>query len=179
MNLFVARHSRPVNGHPLDATRALQADGRKEATAVAGWLTKLIGRVDICICSPFDRTMQTAEIMADSLGCHIASTVMLQPDKDPVEAWKEIERLAQQSKDVLIVGHDPNLNKLILWLMGLTGGPEELRMDWGTVAYLKVTTGDGDPEGVLQWLVTPALVQRDPAEEEVLESVRELAKVVL
>jgi len=178
MNLYVARHSRPVNGHPLDASRSLTAEGKKEAASVAGWLTKLIGRVDIVICSPFERTMQTAEVMGDALGAHVASSVMLQPDKDPIAAWKEIERLAQQSKDVLVVGHDPNLNKLILWLMGLTGGPEELRMDWGAVAYLKVTTGDGDPEGVLQWLVTPQLVQRDPSEEEVLEAVRGLQGVI-
>ncbi|HXI42318.1 MAG TPA: histidine phosphatase family protein [Bryobacteraceae bacterium] len=178
MNLYVARHSRPVNGHPLDATRSLMADGKKEAAAVAGWLTKLIGRVDIVIASPFTRTQEQAEIMAESLGAHVAGTVMLQPDKDPVEAWKEIERLAQQSKDVLVVGHDPNLNKLILWLMGLTGGPDELRMDWGAVAYLKVKTGDGDPEGVLQWLVTPALVQRDPSEDELLEAARGLTDVI-
>lgn len=181
------RHTRPQNGHPMDGARELTDEGKTQALDMAEWLRSLIGRVDIVLCSPMKRSLQTAAIMAGTLGAHYADTKMLEPDQQPEDAWKEIERLAQQSKDVLIIGHDPSLNKLILWLQDFDfttpedlGQPKDpvtmLRMDWGAVAYVKIKTdADGrNPYGALQWLVTPALVLRPEAEQELLEAAKEL-----
>ncbi len=175
MNLYLMRHTDPVHGHPLDATRPLKDSGTKQAADMAAWLTKLIGRVDIVISSPFVRAMQTAEIMADALGSYVAETRMLGPEGTPDEMLAEIERLAQQSKDVLIVGHDPSLQDLVLYLTGLecdegTVPVEALRFDWGAIACIKGAR--------LMWLVTPALVIPPPEEQEVLEAARELASVL-
>jgi phosphohistidine phosphatase len=175
MNLWLMRHTEPVHGHPLDATRPLKDSGTKQAGDMAAWLTNLIGRVDIVISSPFVRAMQTAEIMADALGSYVADTRMLSPDGDPAEMFKEIERLAQQSKDVLIVGHDPSLQALVVFLTDLvceegTTAVESIRFDWGAIASIKGSR--------LMWLVTPALVIPPPEEQEVLEAARELASVL-
>ncbi len=179
MNLYLMRHTEPVHGHPLDASRPLKDSGTKQAADMAAWLTKLIGRVDIVISSPFVRAMQTAAIMADALGSYVADTRMLGPEGTPDEMWAEIERLAQQSKDVLIVGHDPSLNKLIFSLMGIEGDQSDLRLDWGAVAFMKIKTGETGllQFGTLQWLFTPLLLP-PPEEQELLESAKQLAGVL-
>jgi phosphohistidine phosphatase len=180
MNLFLMRHTKPVHGHPLDGTRPLTDEGKAQAVDMAEWLRALIGRTDIVICSPMARSLQTAAVMAGTLGSHVADTKMLEPNQQPEDAWKEIERLAQQSKDVLIVGHDPSINTLLCWLqgndLGDANGTACVRFGWGAIAYVRVVTED-PPSGILQWLVTPALVLK-PEEKEVLEAARELSSVL-
>lgn len=174
MNLYLMRHGRPVRGHPLDGTRPLDDKGVKQSEDMADWLTSLIGRVDIVIHSPMLRAVHTAEKMGSALGAHLASTTMLQPDAEPADAWDEILRLAQQSKDVLIVGHDPNLNKLVTHLT--TGDDGEgydtnPRFEHCSIACLKSLPKVGYR---LMWLVTPDLVI-NPALSEVEESALALA----
>lgn len=187
-NLWLMRHAKPVHGHPMDGTRPLTDQGKSQAVDMAEWLRALIGRVDIVITSPMTRALQTAAVMAGVLGSHVADTKMLEPNQQPEDAWKEIERLAQQSKDVLIVGHDPSINTLLCWLQGnescavvATGQPtgvDAVRFDWGAVAYVKVNSAGGAASGVLQWLVTPALVIPPKEEKELLEAARELSSVL-
>lgn len=184
MNLYLMRHAHPVAGHPMDGTRKLDSKGRAQSSEMAGFLVKEIGRVDICITSPFARAMETAEVMADALGCHVADSRMLEPDGKFDDMWAEVTRLAQASKDVLIVGHDPSINAFCARLMGFTPStifdpalqsePQDfpgLRFDHGAIAWLKVS----GKSGALQWLATPKLVHRDEAEQEVVEAARELA----
>lgn len=163
-NLYLQRHCEPVPGHPDNAERPLTEAGEKCAADMAEWLKGYIGRVDIVITSPFVRAMQTATAMGKALGAHVADTRLLVPAEDDIAAtWGEITRLAQASKDVLVVGHDPNLNRLILWLQGLMGPHDmesdgtEIRLEWGSIAWMKVT----GEFGVLQWLVTPLIVLAD------------------
>ncbi len=155
----------------MDGTRQLDAKGIKQSNDMAKWLVGQIGRVDIVICSPFARGMQTAQIMAKALGAHVADSKMLEPDGKPEEMWKEIERLAQQSKDVLVVGHDPSLNALLLWLCDLNYGkpesdPPEVRFEHAAIAHVTVL-----PSPRLRWLVDPKLVidaDQDELEEAAL-----------
>ena len=153
-HLWLMRHTHPVNGHPMDGTRPLDQKGIDQANQMGDWLTGLIGRVDIVLCSPFARGLQTAEIMADKLGSHVAPTRLLEPDGLPPEIWKEVERLAQQSADVLIVGHDPSINSLLMWLIGLTGGVPEVRFEHGAIAHVSMKQSPA----TLKWLVDPKLV---------------------
>lgn len=170
MNLYLQRHTQPVQGHPDNADRPLTDAGKQCADDMAAWLAGHIGRVDIVIHSPFIRAVQTALPMGKALGAHLADTRMLQPNGKPEEMWDEITRLAQSSKDVLVVGHDPSLNKLILWLMGGDGNQQDLRLDWGAIASMKAS-GPGD--GQLLWLVTPMIVLAD---KEIVEAARDLAE---
>ena len=167
MNLYLMRHCEPVPGHPNNAERPLTEAGLKQAADMGKWLAGHIGRVDIIIASPFTRAMQTAQAMSKALGAHVADTRMLVPDGTPEAAWKEIERLAQQSKDVLVVGHDPSLNTLIGWLQGFGEdfSPKELRLEWGSIACMTTKK----TEGTLQWLVSPLIVL---AEKEIVEAAR-------
>ena len=163
----------------MDGTRQLTEAGIAQAKEMAAFLVREIGRVDIVITSPFARALETAQIMAPALGSHIADTRMLQPDGEPQAMWDEITRLAQQSKDVLVVGHDPSINTFLCWLMGAeprddTDGTQSIRFEHGSIAHLKV---DDDGSGVLHWFVTPKLIARDE-EKEVIEAARALAEAI-
>lgn len=177
MRLYLQRHTQPVLGHPMDGTRELTATGKKQASEMAAFMVRHIGRVDITITSPFTRAMQTSEIMSDALGSHVVSTRLLEPDADPPEMWKEIERIAQASEHVLIVGHDPSINKLLAWLCA--GG--NLRFEHGAIAHVKTSTKDTDThpriEGMLHWFVDVKIVERDVLQE-VVEAAQGLVGVL-
>lgn len=178
MNLYLMRHTQPEPGHPDNAERPLTEAGKQQAEDMAAWLAGHIGRVDIVIHSPFVRAVQTAQAMGKALGAHLADTRMLVPSGEPEEMWKEITRLAQASKDVLIVGHDPSLNSLICWLegndLGDVDGTDAIRLDWGAIALMIAKeTPQGVARGVLQWLVTPLIVL---AQKEIVEAARDLAE---
>ena len=149
------RHAEPVPGDRMDETRGLTEKGKQQAADMGAWLAGHIGRVDIVIYSPFARCAETAAAMGKALGAHLADTRLLEPNGDPEEIWKEIERLAPQCKDVLVVGHHPSLNKLILWLMGGDGTQDDLKLEHAAIAL--VDTADDDT-GTLCWLVTPEIV---------------------
>lgn len=168
---YLMRHAEPVPGHPMDGTRQLTNAGRKQAAQMAKWLTDQIGRVDIVISSPFARAMETAEVMADALGSHVADTRLLEPDAEPAEMWKDVQRLAQLSRVVLIVGHDPSINKFLAWL--ISGGAT--RFEHGSIAHVNVKEREGlTPQVIakLHWLVDPKLVEKDEDEEELKEAAR-------
>jgi phosphohistidine phosphatase len=155
----------------MDATRYLTAEGQRQAREMAAFLVKHIGRVDIVISSPFVRAMETAAVMADALGAHMVTTTLLEPDAVTADMWPEIERIAQASQHVLIVGHDPSINALLGWLC--QGG--NVRFEHGAIAHAKVRTAEG-PEsrsivGTLHWFVDTKIVERD-----VLEDVAEAAQ---
>lgn len=173
MNLYLMRHCKPFPGLPADDSRELTPEGLKCAADMGKWLAGHIGRVDIVISSPFKRAVQTARLMGEALGAHVETTTALAPSGTPDEMWKEIERLAGDSKDVLVVGHDPSLNALLLWTIDdekKYESPQQIiRLEWGAVAF--ITKMDLAPR--IEWLVTPAIVLAD---REVVEAARDLAE---
>lgn len=170
-NLYLMRHCQPTPGLPMDGSRPLTAEGVKQAGQMATWLVGQIGRVDYVVTSPFLRASQTAQIMGDALGAPVvASTSALQPEGEPEEMWKEIVRLAVDSKDVLVIGHDPSINELLGWLCNAEW--LSIRLEHGSVAWLRVT----GKAGKLQYLVTPAIVGTDQDEADVLEAARALVE---
>ena len=184
--VYLMRHGQPKPGHPMDGTRPLTAEGKRQATEVANWLKSFIGRCDIAISSPMARALETAEIVAPALGCHIATTRMVEPSVKPQETWDDVVRLAAMAQDVIVVGHDPALSNLVGWLTGWRApeGAEAnpllpeypgIRFDWGSVAHLKMT---GDAAAVLQWLVTVPIVEKPDEVTEVEEAALALARAL-
>jgi phosphohistidine phosphatase len=175
--LWLMRHCEPKTGLPMDGARSLTANGVKQAEQQAAFMVREIGRVDYVVTSDFARAMETAAIMAKALGSQpMATSRLLEPNGTPAEMWAEVERLALDSQDVLVVGHDPSINALLFWLLGMeidTGDDATgmIRFDHGSIAHLK-----GETESMrLHWFVTPSLVARDEDEEAVLEAARALA----
>ena len=169
-SLYLMRHCVPQPGERMDSERGLTDAGKKQAADMAAFMVRQVGRCDIVISSPFARAVETAEIMAQALGCHVATTTLLEPDRDPEDAWKEIERLAQASADVLVVGHHPEIGKLADWLVCDEESKDaHLAFQHGSVALI---IGDK-----LQWLVTPQLVEKDEGAQEILEAAAALVEL--
>ena len=153
----------------MDSERGLTDAGKKQAEEMAAWMVRQVGRCDIVICSPFARALKTAEPMAEALGCHVATTTLLEPNQKPEAAWKEIERLAQASADVLVIGHHPEIGKLADWLVDSDDAIHaRLHFVHGAIAMLDTTAQK------LIWFVTPQLVEKDEAEQEVVEAAKAL-----
>jgi phosphohistidine phosphatase len=188
MNLYLMRHADTYDGEQMDASRRLTPQGIEDAGEMAYFLADQIGRVDIVISSPFVRTMQTAEIAAEALGSYVASTTALEPDGLPVQAWKEIVRLAQASGDVLIVGHGPALKELVAWLMMAHyqdgDGDAGIKFGYGAVAMMETTPAVdvgsyvGDTLAVLRWFVTQGIVERDKAAAAVAEAANQFLEAI-
>ena len=175
MNLYLMRHGEPKPGDALDVSRELSDLGVKQVEQMAAFMVRQVGRVDTVITSPYVCAMQTAAIMAKALGSPvIADTTGLQPMCTPAEAWDEIERLAQQSGDVLVVMHDPLITEFLFWLMAFGDeSSNRTKFQHGAVACLE---DPPDENFILNWFVTPQIIARDEAETEVLEAARELAE---
>jgi phosphohistidine phosphatase SixA len=159
----------------MDGTRQLTVEGQRQAKEMAAFMVRHIGRVDTVISSPFARAVETAEVMADALGAHVVTTRLLEPDQKPEEMWPEVERIAQASRYVLLVGHDPSINLLLAWL--INGGV--VRFEHGAIAHVKAATKDiatiaPRVEARLHWLVDVKIVERDVLED-VAEAAQEFA----
>jgi len=158
------RHCAPQPGERMDSERGLTDAGKKQAADMAAFLVRQVGRCDIVISSPFARAVETASIMAEELGCHVATTRMLEPDENPKAAWQEIERLAQASPDVLVVGHHPEIGQLADWLID----GAHIHFSHGSIALLV--------DKQMEWIVTPQLVEKLEGEQEIVEAARALVE---
>lgn len=132
----------------------LMCASTKYADGMAAWLTGHIGHVGVVICSPDDESVATAKACAKALGSHIADTRVL-------DDWKEVERIAQQSTDVLVVTDDPGA--------AASGWGEDASeiLDFAPGAIAMVVTEKG-----VCWLVTPEIVLAD---QEIVEAARAVA----
>jgi phosphohistidine phosphatase len=96
---------------------------------------------DLILSSPYLRAKQTAEIVAQMV--HTSEDVMLvdslAPEGNPRQLIEALRSDHRERQDVLLVGHEPYLSRLISTL--LTGGPNlALAMKRGGLCGLEVET---------------------------------------
>jgi len=108
-----------------DDTRPLTERGIEQAEAAGRALSRLGERIDICLCSPKLRAVQTAERACDPLGVEIRIEPALAGE--PFDANELTDGLGT----VLLVGHDPSFS---LQLHDLTG--TQARMKKGGLAAI-------------------------------------------
>ncbi len=112
MMLYLMRHGHAVPGHAMtDSARYLDARGRKEARAVGRKLRDKAVVVDVIVCSPLVRAVQTAELVAVELGyqAEIVAIAALEPDAAPAGAVRALEALGAR---ILAVSHEPLVSEL-------------------------------------------------------------------
>ena len=143
---------------------ALTDKGKRQAALMAAFLKRQIGRVDIVISGTEAAAIETGEVMAAALGSYVATTTLMGPGGvwDKEGRWAEIERLAQQSQEVLLIMSEDGID---YWTEATS------RMPYGAVAMLSdaVSSFGGD----IEWLVTPALIE---STEELIEAAQELSQ---
>jgi phosphohistidine phosphatase len=127
MKLSLLRHGIAVErgsaGYESDGERPLTAKGERQMRRIAEGMLAFGLAYDLILSSPYLRARQTAEIVAQALkapdGVHLSDT--LKPEGNPRQLLETLHRDAPERHDILLVGHEPYLSRLISTL--LTGGP--------------------------------------------------------
>ena len=160
MKLYLLRHAdageASAEGYTTDAARALTPKGIKRTRQLANALRQMEITFDVILSSPLIRAQQTAEIIARSLGKEkqLRHVGQLAPDGALTDAIALIESTRVKADSVLLVGHEPNLSRLISLLC--TGGTNlGLTLKKGGLCRLELTDVKSGPCATLEWLLSP------------------------
>jgi phosphohistidine phosphatase len=122
VNIYILRHGIAVErdewDSKSDAERPLTAEGEKQLRKTSRVLEKMKLDFDLILSSPFARARQTAEIVADKLNLkkQLKFSDELQPSGSAKKLFRQLTDLKPASENILLVGHEPYLSKLIALL---------------------------------------------------------------
>ena len=161
MGIFVLRHGIAADRDPAefpdDSLRPLSPRGERKLRRVCEAMREMELSFDLILSSPFLRARRTAEIAAETLGMGdcLRFDDELAPEGDPVSLIEHVNGISPAPRNLLLVGHEPYLSRLI---SVLTTGRGELRVELkkGGLAGLEAQEGLAfDSCAVLKWLLTP------------------------
>jgi len=156
MEIYILRHGiaveRGTGGYKRDGDRPLTKEGEEKMQQIAEAMLGMGLQFDLILSSPYARAEKTARIVADELDDEVTFTNQLLPDGNALELIAEIND--EKPQRVLLVGHEPDLSRLISVL--ITGESDaSIEMKKGGLCKLtsdKLTFGQC---AVLNWLLTP------------------------
>jgi phosphohistidine phosphatase len=158
MNLYLLRHANALavgeQGVQTDEDRPLSEEGLQRVALLAGALKRLGLTFDQALASPLRRSMQTAEELVRQMGKpqpDVTACGQMAPGTPSKKLAKHL--LGSDAKEILLVGHEPELSKHTAWLIG----SKDARLEFakGGIACVRC---DGVPQkggGTLAWLLTP------------------------
>lgn len=160
MELFLLRHGIAVErgepGFEDDSARPLTAKGRRQLRRSAPAIQALAGSFDLILSSPYLRAKQTAEIVARELKLkrRLKFSQALTPGGSARNLMRQLSREKPLLEKVLLVGHEPDLSRLISLL---TCGHQDLQMDFkkGGLCKLEAKELRAGKCAALCWLLTP------------------------
>jgi len=160
MELFLLRHGvaveRGARGFTDDSARPLTPKGRRQLRKIAAAMQKMDLRFDLILSSPLLRAKQTAEIVATKLRLkkRLKFSNALAPGGDATILLRQLERAKPSPEKLLLVGHEPDLSRLISLLVT---GDLQLRLDFkkGGLCKLDVEKLRAGKCAALAWLLTP------------------------
>lgn len=136
MKVYLLRHAKSEPGYP-DATRVLAERGRSQIDGLGSFLQDQDRfRPQALWCSPLARAEETAERFLVAWGgqIHERRTVdALEPERDPSVL---IEELLELDRDVLLVGHNPNIEALTSLLISGERSRAQIRVKTGVMLSL-------------------------------------------
>jgi phosphohistidine phosphatase len=144
MELFLLRHGpaveRGTRGFEDDASRPLTARGRRQMRKIAAAMKKIEADFDLILSSPVLRAKQTAEIVANGLKLQkrLKFSNALAPGGTAAVLMRQLEREKPAPKRMLLVGHEPDLSRLVSLLVA--GGPQ-LQIDFKKGGLCKLEAG--------------------------------------
>jgi phosphohistidine phosphatase len=164
MNLYIIRHGiaedlGTTNNYD-DSQRALTETGRKKVHNIANGLRAFGVKFDLILSSPYLRTRETAEILAEvfKMKGKLAFSENLIP---PGYLEQLVDEINEQYpvNSLAIVGHEPALSSLISIL--LLGRPSiNISMKKGGVCHLSLDKLLFEGGAVLEWLLIPAQLSK-------------------
>ena len=133
-----------------DGDRSLTTSGHDRTKRSARGLAKVIGDVDVILSSPLLRALQTALWVTKAYGgkVKVHTTDVLLPDAGPEDVLKAIGEV--EGKNIVVVGHEPNLSACAASLLGVPG----LRMNVRRAGCVAIRI-DEEGKGTLEWLLAP------------------------
>jgi phosphohistidine phosphatase len=145
--LWLLRHAEAEpHGVRPDSERRLTERGEQQARAAGIALTKLEATFDAVLFSPKARARQTAELASESWSAEAQKRLREHPPlAGDFDAQQAAEALADVGPDarVLLVGHEPDLSRVVAELTGGTidlkkGGLAVVRLEGGASGELVV-----------------------------------------
>ncbi len=156
MDLILWRHAHagdPFDDPVQDLGRPLSAKGERQAARMAQWLNQRLTESTRVICSPAQRTQQTAA----ALGRPFKTVDALAPNGS-VDDLLQACRFPQGRQAVLVVGHQPTLGRAVARLLDAADTTQPWSIKKGAVWWLRWQAREGRPSVVLQAVVTPDLL---------------------
>lgn len=154
MKVHLIRHAQAIErstGLP-DEHRNLTCRGRKRFRQVAACLKKIGIDPDFIITSPKVRAVQTAEILSETLrfGGEVQISADLADGPD-IAALCDILKKKNECREIVLVGHEPNLGEVIGELLKVSG---PLAMPKGCVVSLMISIRKSGLSAELTGMVT-------------------------
>ena len=156
MEIYILRHGIAVDrgtpGYKKDSDRPLTQEGEEKMHQIADTMLAMGLKFDLILSSPYTRAEQTAQIVADTLDHEVTFTKSLAPDANALELIAEIND--EKPHSVLLVGHEPDLSRLISVLVcGTSDSSFELKK--GGLCKLTAETITFGRCATLNWMITP------------------------
>jgi phosphohistidine phosphatase len=156
MDLYILRHgiAEDVSASGADRDRVLTVEGRRKTHESGKALRGLGIEFDRVLSSPFARAWQTAEIIVEELGCTrlLTRCEALSSGAPLKNLLDELTKITCSS--LLIVGHEPDLSRLISVLLCGSAGLA-ITMKKGGLAKLRFATDIDAGHAQLEWLLAP------------------------
>ena len=164
MNLYILRHGIAVEpgtpGFENDSERPLIPKGERRLRNAAAAMRKMELSFDPILSSPLLRAKQTAEIVAGELKLkkRLQFSDSLAPGGSVKDSLRQLNELRPAPENVLLVGHEPHLSRLIALLVS---GSEDaaIEMKKGGLCKLEVGELRHGRCARLAWLLTPAQME--------------------
>jgi phosphohistidine phosphatase len=164
VNLYLLRHGIAVEpgtpGFENDANRPLIPKGERRLRSAAAAMKILELSFDLILSSPFVRARQTAEIVADELKLkkRVEFFDGLVPGGNLKALIHALNELKPAPENVLLVGHEPYLSRLIsLLVSGHADAAVEMKK--GGLCKLDVVELQHGQCARLAWLLTPTQME--------------------
>jgi phosphohistidine phosphatase len=162
MELYILRHgiAEETSHSGKDRDRALTTEGREKTRAAARALRRMEVTFDTVLSSPFVRAWQTAEIIAEELGCQkiLRECEALSSGAPLKGVIAELGKVSEMSASVLAVGHEPDLSRLVSVLLC---GSTEIAITMKKGGLAKLTCERPEPgNSRLEWLLGPKHLSR-------------------
>jgi len=155
MNLYFLRHAvaveRGAPGYSDDSQRPLTAEGRKKMRRIAKGIKALKLSFDLVLSSPYVRARETAEMVSSK----ISLTENLAPGAPFEKLIREINARSPKPRNVLLVGHEPDLSRMVSFLLA---GRRDVPMDFKKGGLCCISAGKLPAAGcaTLQWFLAPS-----------------------
>jgi phosphohistidine phosphatase SixA len=161
MNIYLLRHAQAESSFP-DSQRILSAKGRADVDRLGQFLrSKETPLPEVLWCSPYRRAQETAGLLLEAWGGAVEQRrdeVSLEPDMNPASV---AAGLLEVGRDVLVVGHNPNISILASLLLSAERGRTRTNFQTCNMACLVVSPVENFGEVgpcELSWMLDPRML---------------------